>query len=157
MNLSKSIVVVCVLTISAFAQTTGQNHSSADTNPGILISGLGNHHHSVSNKNPEAQHFFDQGFTLIFAFKHDEAIRSFRRAAEIDPQLAMAYRGIAMALGPNINLGVDPVREEAAYEAAQNALKLSANAPEHGRAYIKALAKRYSIDPKANLKKLAVD
>ena len=62
-----------------------------------------------------------------------------------------------MALRPNINLDVDPEREKAAYEAAQNALKLSANAPEHERAYIKVLAKRYSIDPKADLKKLAVD
>ncbi|MGE5444108.1 MAG: hypothetical protein ACM3SR_05815 [Ignavibacteriales bacterium] len=156
-SLFNSLVVVCILGGSAFAQAVGQNRPSANTEPALLMSGLGNHHHPVSTKNPEAQRFFDQGFTLIFAFNHDEAVRSFRRSAELDPELAMAYWGMALALGPNINLDVDPEREKAAYEAVQKALELSANAPEQERAYIKALAKRYSIDPKADLKKLAVD
>ena len=69
----------------------------------------------------------------------------------------MAHWGIALALGPNINLDVDPEREKAAYEAAQKALALAANAPENERAYIAAVAKRYSNDPKADLKQLAVD
>ncbi|MCI0528718.1 MAG: hypothetical protein L0Y56_14870, partial [Nitrospira sp.] len=59
--------------------------------------------------------------------------------------------------GPNINLDVDPEREKAAYEAVQKALALATSAPEQERAYIEALAKRYSIDPNADLKKLAVD
>jgi tetratricopeptide (TPR) repeat protein len=121
------------------------------------MSGLGSHHHPVSTTNAEAQRFFDQGLTLVYAFNHEEAIRSFRRAAELDPQLAMAYWGIALALGPNINLDVDPARERAAFEAAQQALTLSQKAPENERAYIEALVKRYSIDPKADLKRLAVD
>jgi tetratricopeptide (TPR) repeat protein len=143
--------------MSAFAQTAGHNHTSTDAKPAVLMSRLGEHHHPVSTKNPEAQRFFDQGLILIFAFNHDEAVRSFKRAAELDPNLAMAYWGMALALGPNINLDVDPEREKAAYEAIQKALALSAKAPEQERAYIEALAKRYSIDPKADLKKLAVD
>ena len=122
-----------------------------------LLSGLGSLHHPVSTKNPEAQRFFDQGLTLVYAFNHEEAVRSFRRAAALDPQMAMAYWGIAYALGPNINLDVDPEREKAAYEAEQKALALSPHAPENERAYIEALAKRYSNDPKVDLKKLAVD
>ena len=156
-NLFNLIVMVCILSMSAFAQTAGHNHPSTDTKPAVLMSGLGDHHHPVSTKNPDAQRFFDQGFIFIFAFNHDEAVRSFKRAAELVPQLAMAYWGIALALGPNINLDVDPEREKAAYEAIQKALALSAKAPEQERAYIEALAKRYSIDPKADLKKLAVD
>src|SRR2546430_10766402 len=74
----------------------------------VLLPGLGTHHHAVATKNPAAQRFFDQGLTLVYAFNHEEAVRSFRRAAELDPQLAMAYWGIAYALGPNINLDVDP-------------------------------------------------
>lgn len=132
-------------------------HKAAETKPATLMSGLGDHHHPVSTTNSEAQRFFDQGLTLVYAFNHEEAIRSFKRAAELDPQLAMAYWGIALALGPNINLDVDPAREKAAYEAAQQALSLSAKAPENERAYIEALVKRYSIDPKADLKRLAVD
>ncbi len=156
-NLLNSLLIVCISSLSALAQTAGGHHSSNDAKPAVLMSGLGEHHHSVSTKNPEAQRFFDQGLIFIFAFNHDEAVRSFKRAAELDPQLAMAYWGIALALGPNINLQVDPEGEKAAYEGVQKALALSANAPEQERAYIEALAKRYSIDPKADLKKLAVD
>ncbi len=70
--------------------------------------GLGQHHHTISTRNPEAQRFFDQGLTLVFAFNHEEAARSFRRASELDPQSAMAFWGIALAFGPCINLEVDP-------------------------------------------------
>jgi tetratricopeptide (TPR) repeat protein len=139
-----------------------QNHSAdtpkaSDAKSASLMSGLGSLHHPVSTNSAEAQRFFDQGLTLVYAFNHEEAVRSFRRAAELDPQMAMAYWGIALALGPNINLDVDPARERAAYEAVQQALNASAKAPENERAYIEALAKRYSIDPKADLKRLAVD
>src|SRR6266540_2805137 len=128
------------------------NEKSATPMPG-----MGSQHHPVSTTKPEAQKFFDQGLGFVYAFNHDEAIRSFTRAAKLDPQMAMAYWGIALALGPNINLDVDPDREKAAYEATQKALSLAATAPENERAYIEALSRRYSIDPKADLKKLAVD
>ncbi|MEO7652550.1 MAG: hypothetical protein ABIZ80_18970 [Bryobacteraceae bacterium] len=123
----------------------------------MLLPGMGTHHHPIATKIPLAQKFFDQGFTLIFAFNHDEAVRSFQRSAELDPSAAMPHWGIALALGPNINLDVDPEREKAAFDAVVKALSLAASAPEHERAYIQALAKRYSGDPKADLKKLAVD
>jgi tetratricopeptide (TPR) repeat protein len=125
--------------------------------PPALMSGLGSIHHPVSTNNIEAQRWFNQGLALIFAFNHDEAVRSFKRAAELDPKLAMAHWGEALALGPNINLDVDPAREKAAYEAVQKALTLAGGASENERAYIAALAKRYSIDPKADLKQLNAD
>ncbi|PWT94052.1 MAG: hypothetical protein C5B55_03390 [Blastocatellia bacterium] len=150
--------LILLLICSAYAQHTS-HQTKADPPKAIegIIPGMGNLHHPVSTKNPEAQKFFDQGLSFLYAFNHDESIRSFKRAAELDPQLAMAHWGIALALGPNINLDVDPEREQAAYNAVQKALALSANAPANERAYIAALAKRYSNDPKANLKKLAVD
>lgn len=125
--------------------------------PVTRMPGMGSVHHPVSTKNPAAQEFFDQGLAFLYAFNHDEAIRSFKRAAELDPTLAMAHWGIALALGPNINLDVDPERETAAYDAVQKALSLATNAPRNERAYIEALATRYSIDPNADLKKLSVD
>jgi tetratricopeptide (TPR) repeat protein len=100
-----------------------------------------------STKSPEAQRFFDQGLTLVFGFNHEEAARSFQRAAELDPQAAMPYWGIALAFGPCINLDVDPPHEKAAYEAVQKAISLSPHATESERAYIQALATRYSADP----------
>jgi tetratricopeptide (TPR) repeat protein len=142
----------------AFAQHN--DHSSKKTaaeRPATHVPGMSSHHHPVSTTNAEAQKFFDQGLRFVYAFNHDEAIRSFKEASRLDPNLAMAHWGIALALGPNINLDVDPAREKAAYEAAQKALALAAKAPENERAYIEALVKRYSIDPKADLKQLAVD
>ena len=69
----------------------------------------------------------------------------------------MPLWGIALALGPNYNLDVDPAAEKAAYDAAQKALALAPNAPENERAYIEAVAKRYSNDPKPDLKQLSHD
>jgi tetratricopeptide (TPR) repeat protein len=132
-------------------------HAGSAEKPAAIVAGLGEHHHPVSTTNAEAQRFFDQGLNYVYAFNHDEAVRSFKHAAELDPQLAMAHWGIALALGPNINLDVDPQRERAAYEAVQKARSLSAKAPENERAYVEALAKRYSIDPQADLKRLAVE
>jgi len=126
--------------------------SFAQSKPAVLIPGLGRHHHTISTKNPEAQRFFDQGLTLVFGFNHEEAVRAFRRAAELDPQSAMAFWGMALALGPCINLDVDPPHEKAAYEAVQKALSLAPGATEPERAYIQALANRYSPDPQADLR-----
>jgi hypothetical protein len=75
----------------ACAFLAGVHWSFAQSGSAILIPGLGQHHHTISTKNPEAQRFFDQGLTLVFGFNHEEAARSFRRASELDPQSAMAF------------------------------------------------------------------
>lgn len=154
----KYIACVLFLLLNFSLALAQHDHSSMmKPKPPVLMPGLGSQHHPVSTSNATAQKYFDQGLALTYAFNHEEAIRSFKQAAELDPNLAMAYWGIALALGPNINLDVDPEREKLAYEAVQKALSLAAQAPENERAYINALAKRYSIDPKADLKKMAVD
>jgi tetratricopeptide (TPR) repeat protein len=130
------------------------NANAATKNPEApvrLIPGLGDVHHPVSTKNKQAQQFFDQGLALVYGFNHDEARRSFQRAAELDPKLAMAHWGVALTLGPNYNLPVDPERERAGYDAVQRAVALKENASEPERAYIDALVVRYSNDPKADL------
>ena len=142
---------------SAFLFLAGVCLLSAQSKPPSLMPGMGRHHHSISTRSSEAQRFFDQGLTLVFAFNHEEAARSFRRAAELDPRSAMAYWGVALALGPCINLDVDPPHEKAAYEAVQKALSLAAGATESERAYIQALAERYSADPGVNLRRLDAD
>src|SRR5262249_6018314 len=77
------IILAAALSASAFAD----HPSSKDAGPAVLMEGLGNIHHPVSTKNAEAQKFFNQGLRLIYAFNHDEALRSFRKAAELDPGL----------------------------------------------------------------------
>ena len=149
-------ILLLLLSIGVFAQDPQMKMAPAEK-PVTIMTGLGSLHHPVSTKQPEAQRFFDQGLSLIFAFNHDEAVRSFKRAAELDPQMAMAWWGVALALGPNINQDVDLAHEEAAYDAVQKALVLAKDKPEAERDYIEALAKRYSLAPGTDLKKLAVN
>src|SRR5687767_10104292 len=73
-----------------------------------LFGDLGSHHRKVTTKVERAQRYFDQGLTLIYAFNHAEAIRSFREAARLDPTCAMAWWGVALGYGPNINKPMDP-------------------------------------------------
>ena len=152
-----AILIVIFLSTTSLAPAQHQHDSDAISKSGRLLSGFGSYHHPVSTKNPEAQKYFNQGLTLIYSFNHEEAIRSFRTALELDPKMVMAYWGIAYALGPNINLDVDPEREKQAYDAVQQALSIASSAPENERAYVEALSKRYSDDPNADLKKLAVE
>jgi len=135
-----------------------QDHAShAQVRTGALVAGLGDLHHPVSTKNPQAQQFFDQGLRFIYAFNHDEAARSFQHAAELDPKLAMAYWGVAEAVGPNYNDPADPDRYKQAHGAVQKAVELSDAASLSEQAYIQALAKRFPADTKSDLKKAAED
>ena len=135
-----------------------QDHASHSKPAAIeLVTGLGDLHHPVSTQNPEAQKFFDQGLRFIYAFNHDEAARSFEHAAELDPKLAMAYWGVAEAVGPNYNDPADPDRYKKAHDAAQEAVDLSSGAAPSEQAYIQAMAKRFPADPNSDLKKAAED
>lgn len=108
------------------------------------LQNLGKHVFPVTTKSKEAQLFINQGFNLAFAFNHAEAGRAFREAARLDPQLAMAYWGQALVLGPNINAGMDPNNEPIALEAIKKAQGLKSKASPREQAYIDALSERYS-------------
>ena len=150
--------LILVLALLAPAIAMGQhNHSSSEMKPATLTPGLGDVHHTVTTANPDAQRFFNQGLAYIYGFNHEEAVRSFKRAAELDPQLAMARWGIALALGSNYNLKADAPQLKEAHANLQKALELASRATEHERDYIEALSKRYSNDPQADLQKLAGD
>lgn len=114
-------------------------------------------HHTVSTDVASAQFAFDRGLTLIFAYESGEAERSFREAASLDPTLAMAWWGIALALGPDINSEPTPRNTAIAADAITRARLLEqrrATALEHE--YIEALSRRYSSDPKPDFDALAV-
>ena len=126
----------------------------ADIAKGALkLDGLGSYHHEITTASPEAQAFFDQGLRLIYAFNHDEAARSFARAAELDPQCALCFWGVSYALGPNYNMVLLPDRAQAAWEAARKADALKAKVSPVEQALIEALKKRYKgpepLDPPA--------
>ena len=82
-------------------------------------------------------------------------MRSFRRAAELDPKAPMPHWGIAWALGPNYNLDVDDERAKQANAAIAKALALSKGGPEAERAYIEAMAIRFPTDAKPDRAALA--
>jgi hypothetical protein len=135
---------------------TAQEHSAhAQAKPATLMPGYSDLHHPVSTKNAQAQQFFDQGLRQIYAFNHDEAARSFQRAADLDPKLAMAYWGVAEAVGPNYNDPASDDRFAAAHAAIQKAGELSGSASPAEQAYIKAMALRFPADPKADRRQAA--
>ena len=119
--------------------------SNADTVP--LYTNLGSHTKRISTNVAATQQYFDQGLRLVYGFNHAEAIRSFTRAAELDPTCAMCYWGIALAYGPNVNAPMDAASGGAAYAAAQKALGLKSRATAAERAYIEAVAQRYAETP----------
>jgi tetratricopeptide (TPR) repeat protein len=147
------IGLALMLVPSAFTQ---HKHAEAPAAPAQLLEGLGNHVHPIDTKSELAQQFFNQGIALIFGFNHDEAARQFAKAAELDPRSPMPHWGIALALGPNYNLPPIADREEKAWRAIETAIKLSRNGAANERAYVDALAKRYSKDPAADRSKLAI-
>jgi len=153
MNLLVSMLITLTLCGAAAAQHS--DHAAAPMKPATLVSGLGDLHHPVSTTNADAQQFFDQGLRYIFAFNHDEAARSFQRAAELDPSLAMAYWGVAEAVGPNYNDPASEDRFKQAHEAIAKAQSLAGKAGASEREYIDAMAKRFPADPKTDLQKAA--
>ena len=114
------------------------------------LEGLGDYHFEVTTQSPESQQFFDQGLRLTYAFNHSEALRAFKESVRLDPQNAMGYWGWALVLGPNLNLPMIPDVVPQAYEAIQGAVALKDKVTERERAYIEALAKRYTDDPSAD-------
>jgi tetratricopeptide (TPR) repeat protein len=108
------------------------------------LQNLGSHTFPVSARDRDAQTFMNQGLNLAYAFNHAEARRAFREAARLDPELAMAYWGQALVLGPNINALMEPNEEPQAYELVQKAMSLKGRGTAREQAYIEALAERYS-------------
>ncbi|MEO6693627.1 MAG: tetratricopeptide repeat protein [Ignavibacteria bacterium] len=129
-----------------FSQHDMGSDQSSVKYPAVLIPGLGSLDHPVTTKNKQAQNFFNQGLTLIYAFNHNEAVRSFKKAAKLDHEMAMAYWGIAYALGPNYNLPADDVQRKQAYNALKKAIKHSKHSSQKEKDYITALSKRYKKD-----------
>jgi tetratricopeptide (TPR) repeat protein len=151
-----AVLSMVVLGLFLCGMATAQDHSAhAQAKPATLMQGYGDLHHSVSTDNAQAQQFFDQGLRQIYAFNHDEAARSFQHAVHLDPQLAMAYWGVAEAEGPNYNDPASDDRFATAHTSIQKAVDLSGSASPAEQAYIKAMALRFPADPKADRRQAA--
>lgn len=147
------ITLVVSLVFSVFQLTTSctvtankpDTTGDATTQPvAPLLNNLGSHHHEISTSSKLAQRYFDQGLILAYGFNHAEAARSFRAGAELDPNCAMCYWGLAYVLGPNINAAMEEDAVPEAWQAISKAVELSSHATAQEQDYIKALAKRYN-------------
>lgn len=108
------------------------------------IDGLGAYRRPIATTMPAAQEFFDKGMRLYWAFNHEEAFRSFARAAELDPRCTLCFWGAALTLGPNYNMPMMPDRARAASDALDRAATLAPTAPPVERALVMALSVRYA-------------
>ena len=111
------------------------------------LQNLGVHKFPVTTGVPRAQLFISPGVNLAWAFNHAEAGRSFSEAARLDPGNPMAYWGHALVLGPNINASMEAADEPKALEFVKKAQSLAARATPRERAYITAVAARYTGKP----------
>jgi pimeloyl-ACP methyl ester carboxylesterase/tetratricopeptide (TPR) repeat protein len=152
----KAFILILMISTLAYAQH-GHGSHTPEKRAVWLEDGLGMVDHPVSTNNAEAQKYFNQGLAYLYAFNHDEGVASFKRAAELDPNMAMAYWGMSLGQGANYNDPGNTERFALAYVNLQKALELAPKASEAERAYINALAKRYSKDPNADKAKLAND
>jgi tetratricopeptide (TPR) repeat protein len=112
---------------------------------------LGSYHRPIETLCAQAQIWFDRGLVWAYAFNHEEAIRCFERAVELDQGLAVAHWGIAYSVGPNYNKAweaFDPVDLTSTLARARMELDLAAR----GRAspveqgLIAALQARFPTD-----------
>jgi tetratricopeptide (TPR) repeat protein len=137
--------LLMVLAVSLYL--AGFAHAQNDRCTALLLGSLGDRQHPITTPVPEAQRLFSKGMALTFGFNHDEAGRAFRKAADLDPNCGMCYWGMALVIGPNINAPMEAKSVAPAYEAVQNALRLSTTVSAREKALIEALAVRYSSEP----------
>jgi len=140
----KRSIVCCVLLLGLATSGWGQ---SSPVSHAPLLDTLGEHHRPVTTDSRLAQSYFDQGLRFIYGYYFTEAVASFREAIRLDPNCAMAYWGMALAIGPNPNsryfqMPDDPTGE--GRKAIERAVSLSDGASDKERAFIDALAKRYA-------------
>lgn len=88
---------------------------------------------------PEVQQFINQGVGQLHGFWYYEAERSFRQAAKLDPQCAIAYWGMALANTNNAKRAKGFLAE---------AVKRKSGASERERMYIDALEAFYNAESK---------
>lgn len=106
------------------------------------LSGFGR---KVTCASPDAQTWFNQGFTLYFSYHQDAAIPSFTKALELDSTCTMAMWGISLTAGPHINNpAMDSAAAKLAFEMVTEANQHTSHLSSVEQDLVKALTHRYS-------------
>ena len=135
-----------ILASAGMSQARAATDATDDGTLPPLYSDLGTVTYAMTSQSPLAQAYFDQGLRFAYAFNHAEAVRSFKAAQRLDPDCALCAWGEAYALGPNINMPMNPDVVEQALAAVDRATQNINNASSREQALIKALAVRYGED-----------
>jgi tetratricopeptide (TPR) repeat protein len=137
--------VFCAAAAPAGAQEKVVSTKEASP-PSGLFAGFTGYSRKVTTNSAEAQRWFNQGIQLLYGFNHDEAIRSFERATEIDPSCAMAWWGVAYARGLHINNPeMSEEQSKLAHEAAVKAVEALDDELPVEQALVRALRRRYAM------------
>ncbi|MET0405526.1 MAG: tetratricopeptide repeat protein [Cystobacter sp.] len=115
-----------------FATTPWDELPDLELPPPLLREGIGSAHLPVSTRNPLAQAWFDQGLRLLHLGWRSESRRAFAEAARRDPELAMAWWGLALTRGGGARCAA------ARAEAIHRALALSEGVTDAEQRYIVA-------------------
>jgi Tfp pilus assembly protein PilF len=140
------VLVLCLIIVQA---ALAPAHAAATNTFSIQ-------HHQITTTSAAAQSAFDEGLTLLYAFNRAASYKAFEQAAKADPHCAMCWWGMAIAQGSNVNTTADAQSQKAAYDDEKDAQSLEAYASDEEKAYIEALASRYSADPQRDLHQLAL-
>jgi tetratricopeptide (TPR) repeat protein len=161
-NGSKLLVGLFACCLIAVVPLHADDHLPDTSRGAQLFEGLGGVHRTFTTESDEARAYLGQGMIWLQAFNYDEAERSFREAARLDPDCAMAWWGVAYAVAPSYNHPLmDERRTEVFREAIGEARRRVENTNPVERALIDALAVRdeepYPIADDAHLDQAYAD
>lgn len=154
-----TLVAATLLVTAATGRAQSETAAAAAPRSSNLVlpvyDALGTYARKVTTASAQAQSYFDQGLRLTFGFGHPTAKQSFREAIRQDSTCAMCWWGLAWALGPYINAGMDSTSGVEAYAAAQAAQRHATRGTAAEKALISAMATRYvAVPTRANRKPL---
>lgn len=144
-RIAQALILLPIFALQACVHTNSTRVTAPETQaaPAQLFDGMGDYEFPISTDSPEAQAYFNQGITWACAFNHDEAIRSFRKAADLDEDCAMAWWGVSLAAGPQYNhAGMTKERTAIATESMEKAFARIENTNAVERALIESLRHR---------------
>lgn len=120
-----------------------------------LFAGLGSYSRKITTDSTAAQTYFDQGLAFLYGYNYDASIASFKAAASSDPDCGMAWWGVAMANGSDVDDEKEMARRASeAFKASKRALDCLRRASPVEQALIKAVGKRFDFSPLVDRKAL---
>ena len=95
------LVSIATMTLAGCASHNKKQPAAQSSIPSAdqarMYKGFGNYTRTVTTDSAQAQKYFNQGMQLLYGFNHDEAIRSFEKAAELKPDSSVVLENLINA------------------------------------------------------------